>query len=445
MMYKQTRLYLTGCLLLLVTTVSAAAQDAGSFQYQQGIEASQDGDYRQALQHFENARRQGKDSATLTYNLAVTHYKLNQLDQAQALFQELRDRYPEWRDLAHYNLGRIAMRQGDDGEAARYFRLVRRDATNDKLVRLAGEGLARLDLPTPPVSARPARRSFTLLSLSGGVDDNVIAFPDQLQTRSSQGEDSFLEFLGYGQYYVEGTQRDGVRLHGFAYSKRYNDLDILDINSFNIGVTRDVRYNGWQLAYGAGAVYTEVDGEELTTAWQGKVRLGRRVGAHQYMAQYKPAYHDAGSDFPQLDGWQHQADLRWRYDVEQGRWTIRYRLDYNARDDLSTDGTFLSYSPLRNSIMAQGEWYVTRDLTLIAGAEFTNTQYDDDNRLTDIDGVFKVEERDSDEIEFWVRAQYQLHPRWRIMAEYRDTDTDDNFELYEYDRTEAKLTVEFSY
>lgn len=442
MMYKQTKSILTACLLFLITTLPAAAQDN---EYQRGVNAARDGNHSQALQHFESARRQGKESATLTYNLAVTHYKLQQFAEAETLFQELKERYPEWRHLAHYNLGRIAMQRGDNDQAAKYFRQVRRNATSEKLVHLAGEGLTRLDLPTAPVSRQPAKRSFTLLSLSGGVDDNVIAFPDQLQTSSSQGEDSFMEFLGYSQYYVEGNQDDGTRVHGFVYSKRYNDLDVVDVNSFSLGITRDTRYNEWRLEYGLGAIYSEVDGDELTTGWQGKVKLGSRSGRHEYMAQYKPTFHDAGSDFSQLDGWQHQMDLRWRYHLEQGRWTLRYRLDYNDRDDLSTNGTFLSYSPLRNSILAEGQWYVTRDLTLVAGAEFTDTRYDDENRLTDIDGVFKVEERESDEIELWVRGEYRLSPHWGVMAEYRYSDTDDSFQLYEYERNEAKLTVEFTY
>ncbi len=109
-----------------------------------------------------------------------------------------------------------------------------------------------------------------------------------------------------------------------------------------------------------------------------------------------------------------------------------------------SNGTFLSYSPVRNSFMVQGEWYATADLTLNAGGRYVNSQYDDENSLTDVDGVFKTQERESDEIEFWMRGEYHLHPHWRLMAEYRYGDRDDTFQLYEYDRSEVKLSIEYA-
>ncbi|MFP3983751.1 MAG: tetratricopeptide repeat protein [Desulfurivibrionaceae bacterium] len=446
MMYKQVQSLLTGCLgILLAVTVSAAEQDPGLSRYRQGIEMFRSGDYRQALDHFEAARQEGREGPTLIYNLGVSHYKLEQFGEAEDLFEELVEQYPEWQDLGRYNLGRIAMQRGDDEKAAEFFRLVRRTSSNEKLVHLAGEGLTTLNVPLETTRGPVEKKYFTLLSLSYGFDDNVIAFPDQLQTSSSQGEDTFLEFLGYGQYYISGNRDDGVRLHGFAYSKQYDDLDAYDNNIFSAGVSRDKRYAPWQVEYGADLGYTEVDGDELTTRLKGRLKLGRTLGPQEYTVRYQPIYHDAGSDYSQLDGWQHRLDLRWRYGVSYGLWTLRYRLDYNDRDDLEDGGTFLSYSPLRNSIMAEGQWYASPNLTLVAGTEYTNSQYDDDNRLTDIDGVFKIEERESDEIELWVQGQYQLHPRWQILAEYRYSDHDDTFKLYEYDRNTAKLSIEYAY
>ncbi|MEX0943449.1 MAG: porin family protein [Pseudomonadales bacterium] len=430
---------------IFVTSLSAATADTSKSEYSSGIELFKDGDYGQALQHFESARRKGNEDPALIYNLAVTHYKLEQYEQAERYFRELVDQHPDWRDVGTYNLGRIAMRRGNEEAAAKLFREVRRTASNEKLVRLAGEGLTTLAVPGEFIGSEPDRKSFVLLSVSGGIDDNVIAFPDQIQTSSSQGEDSFLEYLAFGQHRLKGTDTDGIRVHGFVYARQYDELDSMDVNTFMAGITRDTSYNDWGLEYGGDAGYTEVGGDELGTRLQGRLKLLRGQGLHQYSAQYQPVYHDGGSQFSAITGFQHRFDLRYRYHFEHGRWTVRYRMDYNDRDDLAVDGTFLSYSPFRNSLLLEGQWYASQDVTLIAGAEFSNSRYSKDNSLTDADGVFKTMERESDTFEFWVKGQYQLHPDWRLLAEYRYTDNDDNFVLYDYDRSEAKLSIEFSY
>lgn len=424
---------------------SLHAAEPGAEQYKKGTEAFRAGNYQQALQHFESARGQGYESPTLMYNLGVTHYKLRQYVQAERFFLQLENDHPRWRDISRYNLGLIALRRQNSAEAEKWFRTVRRTSSNEKLVYLAGEGLRELNLPVEPAERRPAKKWFTLLSLGGGYDDNAIAFPDRLQTRASQGEDYFLEALAYGQVYLSGNRGDGIRLHGFAFTKQYEDLDIVDVNTFSGGITRDSTYNDWDIEYGIGAGYTEVDGDELTTQVQGKFKLGRTLGRNEYTAAYRPVYHDAGSTFPQLDGWQHRLDLRWRHRAAPWRWTVRYRLEYNDRDDLRTGNTFLSYSPLRNSIRVQGDWYAVQDWTFTAGAEYRNSHYPDANRLTDIDGVFKDKKRNADTVEAWAKAQYELARNWRVMAEYRYRDNNENFLLYDYDRNEIKIAIEFTY
>lgn len=430
------------CSLTCVIVFFAAALSA-SEQYKAGMDAFRAGDYHQALQHFETARQQGQESPNLLYNLAVTHYKLRQYGEAKRYFTQLVEEHPEWSDLARYNLGLIALRQGNNREAEKRFRHVRRTSDNEKLIHLAGQGLRKLDIT--PAPTKREKKWFTLLSLGGGYDDNAIAFPDRLQTSASQGEDYFIEALAYGQVYLSGNAGDGVRLHGFGYTKQYDDLDIVDLNTFSAGISHEFTYNDWDLEYGAGAGYTEVDGDELTTQFQGQFKLGRTLGRNHYLASYRPVYHDGGGRFLHLEGWQHRLDLRWRHRVDDWRWTLRYRLEYNDRDDLTAGNTFLSYSPLRNGILVQGDWYAAPDWTLTAGAEYTNSHYHDENRMSDIDGLFKVQERDSDEIEAWVKVQYELARNWRVLAEYRYNKNSDNFLLYDYDRNEVKVAIEFTY
>ncbi|MEX2488212.1 MAG: tetratricopeptide repeat protein, partial [Pseudomonadales bacterium] len=138
MSYRLTQFFAGACLSVILATTAHATQSTASSEYRQGTNAFREGNFEQALEHFEAARNMGQETPGLVYNMAVTHYKLNNLDEAEVLFEELANRYPDWRDLGRYNLGRIAMRRGNDDQAAKYFRLVQRTASNDELVYLAG-------------------------------------------------------------------------------------------------------------------------------------------------------------------------------------------------------------------------------------------------------------------------------------------------------------------
>jgi len=117
----------------------------------------------------------------------------------------------------------------------------------------------------------------------------------------------------------------------------------------------------------------------------------------------------------------------------------------NSRTDLQTATTFLSFSPLRNAILLEADWDIMPDLTLTAGGEFTHSDYSGTNRLTDVDGIFKVKKRKSDRIEGWIKGEYELTPHWRLRAEYDYTRDNENLKLYDYRSNEIKAIVEYSY
>lgn len=431
--------------LCCACTLFAAEHTGGASETQLGTDAFKAGDFRRALDHFEAARGQGSDTPDLLYNLAVTHYRLGQYDNAGRLFHELLVIGPEWNEIAAYNLGLVAMQQDDRDQAERWFRSVRRTGRNEKLVYLAGEGLARLGVYPEPAGDPPPRKWFGLLNLGGGYDDNAVAFPEQLLTSTSQGADTFLEMLAYGQMYLDGTAEDGLRLHGFAFLKQYNDLGFIDVSTFNAAVVRDTTHYGWELEYGAGLGHTRVNGDTLTNQIQGRFQIGRTIEAHEYTGTYSPSYYLAGDTYSHLKGWRHRYDLRWRYRSEQYRWTVRYRLELNDRVDLARDDTFLSYSPLRNALLLEADWYRSPEMTFTAGVEYEHSGYGARNIQQDLDGAIQEAVRQSDQVGFWLQGQYLFRRGWRVLAEYRYTNNDDVFDLYQYKRSEVKLSLEFAY
>ncbi|MEX2353975.1 MAG: tetratricopeptide repeat protein, partial [Gammaproteobacteria bacterium] len=445
MLRKITRQAWLVCSLSLFIAGQVYAQaGSGAVEFREGVSAFRAGDYNRALLQFQASRQQGNQNPRLIYNLAVTHYQLQQFNEADRLFRTLVTD-PQWGDLSRYNLGLIAKRRGDRREAERWFRQVYDTSANEKLVYLAGEGLRDLGVAVRPGRVTPSKNWFTLLSLSGGYDDNAIAFPDSLQTQSSQGADTFVELLGYGQVYLSGDAGDGTRLHGFAHTKQYNDLDVVDTLTLSAGLTQGHRYRDWSIEYGAGVGYTGVDGNRLSTQLQGNLGLRRLVGASEYAIHYRPVYHDGGGDFGHLDGMEHRMDLRWRHRVDNGRLTARYRLEVHDRDDVTAGDTFLSYSPVKHGVLLQWDWYLSPAWTFTAGGGYTNSSYGDINRLTDTDGVFKEQKRKSDMVEALAKLQYQFTSRWSVLGEYRYQNNDDNFELFSYKRNEVKVSIEFAY
>jgi prepilin-type processing-associated H-X9-DG protein len=437
-------------LLLFITlffslNLFAAQHQPGAEAFQKGNQAYREGNYEAALEYYESAREQGRKTPTLTYNLGVTHYILQQYEESEAYFEALAGTDPEWQDIAHYNLGLIAMKTGDEAKAEDEFKLVLQISDNEQLRYLAGQALDKLDVHIDVINSSRVKDWLLLMSLSGGYDDNAVAFPDLQTSLASSGSDEFLELLVYGQNHVLGDHRNGLRLHGLAFTKQYKDLDVVDVSTFSGGITNIHSYDSFQLEYGLGAGYNEVNSNKLSSQLQGMLQFERDFGNNEYTFTYRPAYHDGGGNYAYLDGWQHKMDLRFLHREEAWRLTSRYGFELNDREDLAEGNSFSSFSPTRHSFLLQGDWYLARDWTLTAGGEYVKSDYKDENRLLDLDGQFKVQSRDSDLYGLWLKAQYDLTTRWRILGEYEYNNKNDNFLLYDYERNEFKLSVEFSY
>lgn len=431
-----TRLLLFACLSL---PFAGALSAPGSDTYRQGVIAFKNGDYRVALEKFENAKSAGDTSPNLLYNLAVTHYKLGNYGQAEALFAQLAKK-PDWEYLARYNLGLTLEKRGTRAEAVNQYQKVVRESDQSRLRYLARK---RLEALAAPVPERAQRDWAALLSLAGGTDDNVIAFPEQLQQDPSQGEDNFTELLAYGHAYLAGVPGNGMRLYGTLYRRAYSELDFLNVDMFSAGLLFDQPLGAWELEYGANFISTRIDGEALTTETQLQLGLSRDVRGHEYQLRYRYGAVSAGDLYPQLEGSVQRFEASWQRRTSDWHVRARYRLEINDRDDLNTGSEFFSYSPTRQAVeLIADRWFTPRWAAGI-GLGFASSSYPDANTLTDVDGQTKTAKRETDQTEYWLRTHYDLTDSWRAGAEYRRTDQSDNFELYTYERSVLKLSLEY--
>ncbi|MFD1215825.1 tetratricopeptide repeat protein [Microbulbifer celer] len=434
---------LTSKLLAGLLIYAAIAAPAGAAEpFVSGTAAFKDGQYERALAHFEQARQAGQQGPSLTYNLGVTLFKLQRYPAAQAQFQKLLDD-PEWGEVARLQLGMMAEKQGRPVSAVGHYRALT-DSASPKLRRFALMRLTALAQTSDQEPTAEEDRGLALLSLSSGYDSNAYSLQNALLTDDSVGEDTYTELFAWGQYRLQGTAEDGWRLHGFAFGRRYSDLDSLNLSSFNLGVSRHVPWQGWLVELGGVAETASLGGERVTSEWRFVGRMQQSFDSGVLTLAYLPGYFAATEDFRYLDGWRQRFEARWTTPLAMLDIDALYRLDLDDRQDLTTaDDGFYSYSPRRQTVGLEAELPVAQGWTLNAGSHYRVSHYQDNNRLQDSDGQFKDRARDGTRLRSWVGAELRLLPRLQLDARVVRTVNDENFDIYSYDKTEANLSVRY--
>ena len=419
-------------------TVAApvSAKDA----FAEGTAAFRNGDFQTALGHFEQARKEGRESASLTYNLGVTLFKLARYQAAQSQFSQLLDD-PEWGGVARLQLGLVAEKQGRPVAAVGHYRVLV-DSDSPRLRELA---LKRLNALAQVPAAEPAEaRGVALVSLTTGFDDNAYALQNELLSDTSVGEDTYTELFAWGQYQLQGQVTDGWRLHGFAFTRRYSDLDSLNLSSYNLGVSRHLPWHGWELELGGVTELTSLGGERVASEFRIVSRLQQAFGSGELTLAYLPSRFSGTEKYRYLNGWRQRFEARWEMPLASLDVNAFYRLDLDDRADLVTaeDG-YYSYSPRRQTFGAELEWPLVWGWVLNAGTQYRLSHYRGSNRLQDSDGEYKDQPRDGNRLRSWVGAEKQLLPRLEFGARIVTTDNDENFNIYTYDKTEASLSVRY--
>lgn len=431
--------------LLGLASASLVAQAQDHFA--QGTAAFRSGEYQRALALFEWEQQQGGSSAKLAYNIGVTHFKLGNYAAAGRSFERLLGD-AQWRDLARFQLALVAEKQGDRSRAVGYYREVQAQAESARLRTLSGKRLAALAPAEPRASSSSgASGQWTALaSASAGYSDNAFALQDELLADSTLAEDNYSELFAWGQYRLAGSASDGWRLQGFAYRRGYSEYESLDVDSYSLGVSRDLAWNGWRLELGAAADSTSIGGESLARSTQLIGRLRQTFAGNRVSLAYLPAHYSGGSDYRHLDGWRHRVEAKLERPLGQMTVNALYRLDINDRADLERDGgEFYSYSPTRHSAGLELEWPLRDNWTFSAGAEYRTSDYDGVNALTDTDGELKERAREAERVKSWLKSQFYLSPRLQLAGKVSFADNEENFDIYTHDRTEASLGVRYTF
>lgn len=342
---------MTRRLLFLALLVCAQPLPAAESTYQQGLDAFRDGDYSAALEAFQRAQDAGKDTPQLHYNLGVTHYRLGQLDQADAAFARAAEG-PDLQALALYNRGRVATRDNRPDDATDLYRAARDAARTDQVHDLAKAALDA-QAEARDEAREPQRPGPTVLAELGlGYDSNT-ALQGEERPNGDRG-DSFAELLLYGDLPVAGTTERGLRVHGLLNGVQHADNSEDDFDRLETGLTAFRSPGDWRQEIGANVSLARLDGERLETAMEGHGEVERALGGGLHAGlRYRLAWIDAGDAFEGLDGIRQDLRARLRGSSGAARWRADYSFEWNDRDDIEDGNGVISYSPMRHGVHAR--------------------------------------------------------------------------------------------
>lgn len=432
------------CLGLLATTPLLAEQNQNPAQ--QGLVAFKNGEYRPALDYFLQAERAGNDSEALQYNIAVSLYRLKRYAESEARFMAL-IKLEKWRPLVHYNLGLLAEARGDIEAAKKWYEHGATQQQYEKLRVLSGQKLEKLSVKTIASVSRVAghRNWMGLFSLSMGNDSNAASLAGDLLENPSRAQDTYSEWLAYAQTYFKGEAGNGTKFYGMGFSRQYSDFNYLNSQVIGMGLIREFPMGAYKVEAGARLTHVRVDSAQLANQLQGKLGVTRVTNVGIFDLAYLPSRYFAADAFQQIDGWQHRLEAGWTKRFEVLTFKARYRFERNDRDDLRRGESFASYSPDRNGIKGQLDWKLNNAFGLGFSAERIRSTYDKANRLRDTDGEIKQATRSTRQTLLSADLHYRWGRHWRAKGEYQYVDTNDNFDLYTYDKKRLSATVEYQF
>jgi tetratricopeptide (TPR) repeat protein len=145
--------------------------------------------YWAALMRYEQARDAGMNSAILSYNTGVAHYKAGQHVRAREYLLKASRSY-NFEVLAHYNLGLNALALNNTDEALEWFLKARDQGRSRKIRSLAIRAVDRIELGRAKVSVaemlaeeelkEKEATNFRFRALvGGGFDTNVFRSPSE--------------------------------------------------------------------------------------------------------------------------------------------------------------------------------------------------------------------------------------------------------------------------
>jgi hypothetical protein len=396
---------------LLPLSVRAASAEA-SGQFEAGKQAFAAQNYAAALAAFEAAAAAGMSGPAVQFNIGVCAYRVGSWSRAESAFRETA-RTPAMAALAHYNLGLVALADRKNDEAARWFALAEREASDERLQALATQQLARLP--------QPAERDWLAYGLvAAGYDDNVALISGGDVLGVSGTDDTFAEL----QLAASAPLTGPWRFDGGLVLLDYQELNSFDQLNISGGARYRMRLADWNGEAGLQLEYSTLDSEGFENKQMLILQATRPlIEQWRLRLRYRFSNIDGLGAFDGLDGTRH--DLSARGTWSRGSWdvTVEYRFDTTDYQEES-----LSYDRQQVSVDAQYE--LDANWTFQGGLSHDRTSYD------------VAENGKERRTEVVLAVSRNLGTQWRAVVRYAYADNEADVPEFDYGRNRISAGVE---
>lgn len=431
-------LWLKSLLVALLTTGIMATAPARASSQQAGIDAYEAGDYQQAREHFERAREAGDVSDSLMYNLAVTYYRLGDLERADALFARLQQ--SRHRALATYNRGLVALAGENHATARQWFYDVLSLNPPDALRNLAESQLERL-------SGKPAGRFHevtTRVVAGAGYDSNVGRAPSAAPSgRGSQFADLWVESE------LAPLASRGLVWQVDAYGRRFGSATGFDQMFFQQGIGwRQPLEQGWLDLVGFGEIHGQ-GGDRIEAGYGFRLeRDAMPCGLGVCRASWLLAHMIGGPEYREYDGWQTQLALDYRQAVGHGVGRLSVLAGVDRRRNfalLDEQGYQLeaSVSPRWLGAELAYQQRLTERLNVFARAGYRWSVYGSEELWLSPSGEqLLAGTRRDQRWQLIVGGDWMLSRLWVLSADARLADNQSSLEAYRYQQVQYWVGLE---
>ncbi|WP_455210838.1 tetratricopeptide repeat protein [Kaarinaea lacus] len=454
---------ITVCLFLglILSPITVFAATANQY-FDKGVSAAQRQQHQAALDAFLKAKQAGLDSPELNYNLGVVYYQLGKYAKATETFQLLvgDDTYAA---VAFYNLGLIALKQGNEPAAKDWFLKAYSNAADNNVKTLSERALQRLDVEPP---AKPALLTGWggFVSLDAGYDDNV-ALIDEDISQAQDVADYHLELFASTARMLWGSDANGIHVDANIDILKQRKEQDYDYAQWHLALAHRGVFSRWDTRVRAGIDRTRFGNVDFQQLMGLELRGQRDISVstgielrYKYVGIKDRSPEDV---YEYLAGKRQQLRLRLLDSRRNISFKYAYELQWNDRNDYRdasfdsvnniTTITTRSYSPMRHSIQVSADVPWGKLFTLSFDAQYRYSYYSDPDTLIIVDETdgaitqsYSLNRKDH-RYKTNLGFAYHFSPSMEFFFDYGFTKNDSNRDGSDYDRHLVRVGVTWFY
>ncbi len=385
----------------LFSPMTARASPA-DYEFEAGVRAFGEQDYRQALYHFTRAENVGMRDARLDYNLGAVFYRLEHYAESRRYFEKLQG-HPTLGALAYYNRFEKCAELSDD----------------DNLGQLANQQIAKL-------GGRQPKPWFGYFSAVYGYDSNITLLPS---SDAADESGDFVQALALGEYTLHKAASDSYHLTALLLATDFLDTGDFDDDLLILGAEYRRRADDWRFDYRIEFGKSTFAGEDyvdtVAAAVNGRTELDQNRELRLRLTLEDIS--EGASEFSFLGGSRAELWASYRIDVDRREYRFEYGLEVNDRENTETE----SFSPTYHRIRLRYFDQISARTKLGASFEFRDSDYK---------GVAGGSRRD-ERTRLRLEGSYELDKTWTTQAELTYTDNDSTADESGYHKYQALVSI----